>query len=170
VVLVGMPGTGKSTTGRRLARTLGVPFADSDTLVERQAGRSVSEIFAEAGEAAFRELEAGVIRAALVDFTGVLALGGGAVTDAGVRGALADARVPVVLLQASVPTLLARVGDGQHRPLLSADPQTRLAELAADREADYARCATWTVLTDRRTPGQVAAQIAAQLRPQAAAQ
>jgi shikimate kinase len=166
VVLVGMPGTGKSTTGRRLGRILGVPFADSDALVEREAGRTVTQMFAETGEAAFRAVESAVVRAALVDFDGVLALGGGAVTDAGVRRALAESRAPVVLLRASVPTLLARVGDAEHRPLLSGDAATRLAELAADRAAGYAECATLTVPTDHRTPGQVAAQIAERLRTQ----
>jgi shikimate kinase len=161
-----MPGTGKTTTGRRLAKILSVPFADSDMLVERQAGRTVAELFEQAGEAAFRAIEAAAVRAALVDFDGVLALGGGAVTDRATRDALAGAAVPVVLLRASVSTLARRVGDGQHRPLLVDDPVARLTQLSADREEAYAGSATLTVQTDGRTPGQVAAQIAARLHDQ----
>ena len=169
VVLVGMPGAGKTTTGRRLAKILAVPFADSDALVELRTGRTVAELFAESGEAGFREQEAAAVGRALADFDGVLALGGGAVTDPGVRRALADSGVPVVLLRAAVETLAVRVGDGHDRPLLGGNPTERLTTLSNDRAAAYAECATLTVHTDRRTPGQVAAQIAARLHEQAAA-
>ena len=85
VVLVGLPGSGKSSVGAELARRLGVAFADSDELVEAQTGRSVGEIFAQQGEPVFRQLEADLIAAALGSFDGVLALGGGAVTTESVR-------------------------------------------------------------------------------------
>lgn len=166
-VLVGMPGTGKTTTGRRLAKILAVPFADSDALVELQSGRTVAELFAGSGEPEFRARERTAIRAALNDFDGVLALGGGAVTDAETRRALVAAGVPVVLLRAAITTLVDRVGDGHVRPLLGGDTAERLTRLSAEREAAYAECATVTVHTDRRTPGQVAAQIAARLHEQA---
>ncbi len=163
VVLVGLPGSGKSTSGRRLARMLAVPFADSDDLVEAGAGRPVVTIFAESGEAAFRALEADAIAAALADFDGVLALGGGAVTTAHTRAALADGAIPVVVLSASVQTLTERVGDGHTRPLLAADARQRLNTLAAERGPVYEELATFTVDTDTRTPGQVASVIAARL-------
>lgn len=163
VVLVGLPGTGKSTSGRRLAKILDVPFADSDDLVEASAGRSVQEIFADTGEAAFRATEAAAVAAALAEFPGVLALGGGALTTPDVRDALATAGVPVVVLRAGLDTLAARVGDGRTRPLLTGDPAGRLAELDRDRSALYAQVATFTVDTDGRTPGQVAATVAARL-------
>ena len=88
VVLVGLPGAGKSTTGRRLAKILCVPFADSDDLVEARAGRSVRDIFATDGEAAFRALEAEAVADALTGFDGVLSLGGGAVLHPPTRAAL----------------------------------------------------------------------------------
>ena len=166
VVLVGMPGSGKTTTGRRLAKILGVPFADSDVLVERRTGHTVAELFAESGEPAFRAQESATVRAALTDFDGVLALGGGAVTEDGTRRALAESGVPVVLLRAGVATLAARVGDGHVRPVLAGDTVQRLTQLAADREALYAECASLAVHTDGHTPGQVAAQIAARLAAQ----
>jgi shikimate kinase len=162
-VLVGLPGAGKSTTGRRLAKILAVPFADSDDLVEAAAGRTVAQIFAESGEAEFRAAESAAIVAALVGFDGVLALGGGALGAPVTREAIAASGVPVAVLRASIDTLRARVGDGRTRPLLADDPPARLTVLAAERAPVYDALATFTVDTDDRTPGQVAATIAARL-------
>ena len=163
VVLVGLPGAGKTTTGRRLARILAVPFADSDELVEAATGRSVADLFARDGEPAFRAAEAQAISAALHDFDGVLSLGGGAVMTESTRSALAASAVPVVLLRSQLPTLVARVGDATSRPLLTDAPAQRLDELAGQRSPVYAELATLVVDTDNRTPGQVASQIAARL-------
>ncbi|MDQ6851383.1 MAG: shikimate kinase [Actinomycetota bacterium] len=163
VVLVGLPGAGKSTTGRRLAKILVLPFADSDDLVEAATGRRVREIFAESGEPAFRSAEGAAIRAAMSDFDGVLSLGGGALTVRETRDAVASSGVPVVLLEAPVPTLTARVGDGASRPLLADDPARQLALLAEQRRPAYIALATLRVDTTHRTPGQVASLIAARL-------
>jgi shikimate kinase len=163
VVLVGLPGAGKSATGRRLAKILAVPFADSDDLVERATGRTVAELFAGSGEAAFRAAEEAAITAALGEFSGVLALGGGALTTPTTRTALRGSGVPVVLLRAALATLGARVGTGQTRPLLAEDPPARLAQLADARAPLYDDVATFAVDTDGRTAAQVAATIAARL-------
>jgi shikimate kinase len=164
VVLVGLPGTGKSTSGRRLAKIMCVPFVDSDDLVEAAEGRTVREIFDADGEAAFRAAECAAITDCLAgDFDGVLSLGGGAVVHPATRAAVAASGVPVAVLRAATDTLLARVGDGRTRPLLSADPAGRLQTLAAERTPIYDSIATITVDTDQRTPGQVAAHIAARL-------
>lgn len=167
VVLVGLPGAGKSTTGRRLAKILGVPFADSDHLVESATGCSVPEIFAAEGEAGFRRLEAAAIAAALDGFNGVLALGGGALTTQATREAIAASGVAVAYLRANLATLASRIGDGGNRPLLADDPRARLAVLDEQRAPLYAAAATFTLETDNRTPGQVAAQIAARLHERA---
>ena len=159
-VLIGLPGTGKTTTGRRLATKLTLPFADSDALVETRAGRSVQEVFATDGETAFRDLEADVIREALAGFGGVLALGGGAVLTDSTRAALVSSGVPVVLLRSSVRTLNRRVGDGRGRPLLAGNPYARLSALAAAREPLYRQLATHVVTTDRRSSSRVAIEIA----------
>lgn len=169
VVLVGLPGAGKSTTGRRLAKIMAVPFADSDELVEQAAGRRVGDIFAESGEAEFRRIEADTVASALSWFDGVLALGGGAVTTAETRQRLAASATPVVLLTAPVPTLVRRVGDGRTRPLLAGDPAGRLAVLAAEREPVYRELAAFVIDTDRRSPGKVAASVAARLHERARA-
>ena len=163
VVLVGLPGAGKSTSGRRLAKILALPFADSDDLVEAADGRAVRDIFAAAGESAFRDVEARTIATALSDFDGVLALGGGALTTTATRSALLSGDVPVVVLRAELATLGARIGDARTRPLLSTDPAGRLAALAAERGPLYDEVATFVVDTDGRTPGQVAATVAARL-------
>jgi shikimate kinase len=164
VVLVGLPGAGKSTSGRRLAKILCLEFADSDDLIEAATGRTVPAIFAESGEAAFRAAEYAAIIDAFADgFDGVLSLGGGAVTHEPTREAVAASDIPVVMLHAPLETLLVRVGDGRTRPLLSDDPATRLAALAAERQPIYNALATLSVDTEHRTPGQVAAHIASRL-------
>lgn len=162
-VLIGLPGTGKTSTGRRLAKILVVPFADSDDLVAAAAGRTVQTIFAESGEASFRAAECVAVLRALHDFDGVLSLGGGALNHPDTRAGLADSAVPVVVLRARHETLLARVGDGTSRPLLVGDPSARLAELARERGARYEHAAAFGVDTDGKSPGQVAATIAARL-------
>jgi shikimate kinase len=163
VVLVGLPGAGKSTTGRRLAKILAVPFADSDELIEAAQGRSVAQLIVDGGEPAFRVAEADAVAGALTGFGGVLALGGGALGAPATRAAIADSGVPVVVLRAAVDTLRVRVGDARTRPLLAKDPAERLTVLAAERAPLYDALATFTVDTDDRTPGQVAATIAALL-------
>src|SRR2546423_6658870 len=163
VLLVGLPGAGKSTTGRRLAKILAVPFADSDDVVEAAQGRTVREIFADSGEVAFRVLERDAVIESLDSFDGVLSLGGGALSAPETRAALIASGVPVVFLDAPVATLLARVGDGRTRPLLTDDPERRLAALAEQRRPFYVEVAKLHVDTASRTPGQVASLIAARL-------
>lgn len=164
VVLVGLPGAGKSTSGRRLAKIMSVPFTDSDDLVEAAEGRTVRDIFATDGEAAFRKAESEAITDHLArGADGVLSLGGGALLNPATRAAVAACGIPVAVLRADLRTLVARVGDGRTRPLLADDPPARLAELAAQRQPIYDSVATLTVDTDHRTPGQVAAHIAARL-------
>lgn len=162
-VLVGLPGAGKSTTGRRLAKILAVPFADSDVLIEQREQTSITDLFSQFGEPAYRQIEAAVICAALESFDGVLSVGGGALTTAATRAALTASAVPVVYLRATLDQLSQRVGTARTRPLLVENPEARLAVLAAERAATYDELATITVDTDGRTPGQVAATVAARL-------
>lgn len=162
-MLVGLPGAGKSTTGRRLAKILAAPFADSDALVEECEGASVGELFASIGEAGYRAIEAAVIASALETFDGVLSLGGGALTTQATRDAITASGVPVVYLRTTLDQLSQRIGDGRTRPLLSGNPEERLAVLSAERAPTYDELATITVDTDGRTPGQVAATVAARL-------
>lgn len=159
VVLVGLPGAGKSSVGKALAARLGVAFADSDELIAQQTGRSVSEIFRHQGEPAFRRLEADMIAEALGGFDGVLALGGGAVTTESVRQDLAASGVPVVLLTAPHSELSHRMSGTAHRPLLAGDAAARLAALAEARDGLYVEVASVTVDTGGRTVAEVAAAL-----------
>jgi shikimate kinase len=142
MVVVGLPGAGKTSAGRRSARRLGVEFADSDALIEARFGASVSDIFATRGEAEFRSIEAEVIAEALQTFSGVLALGGGAVTTPAVRDALRSSGVTVVHLATTLASALARIGDGSSRPLLRDDPAGKLAALAQVRTPLYEAVST----------------------------
>src|SRR5690349_16054991 len=108
VVLVGPPGAGKSTVGQLLAERRGVEFRDTDCDVEAAAGVSISDIFIEQGEAAFRALERDAVRRALDEHDGVVALGGGAVTDAATRASLAGHRV--VFLDVGLASASGRIG------------------------------------------------------------
>jgi len=143
--LVGMPGCGKSTVGRHLARQLGLRFVDSDTQIERRIGQPIRDFFGEQGEDAFRDIEQDVIDE-LTQQTGcVLATGGGAVLRPSSRDAL-HSRTHVFYLRSTAEELFRRLRHDTHRPLLQvADPQTRLRELYRERDPLYRRTAHFIV-------------------------
>ena len=161
IVIVGAPGAGKSTVGRRLARRWGVSFRDSDQMVEAEAGKSVADIFVDEGEASFRARERDVIAKALDDPDGVLALGGGAVLDESTRARLEQA--PCVWLRVGVGEAAKRVGLNTSRPLLLGNVRGTLMALLDERTPLYEEVATWTVDTDGRTVDEVVEAVAAQV-------
>lgn len=148
VVLVGAPGSGKTTIGRRLAERLGVGFRDSDADVELVAGKPIRDIFVDDGESAFRELERAAVAAALDEHDGVLALGGGAVLDAGTRRRLD--RHHVVFLDVGLTDAAARTGMNRDRPLLLLNPRAELKRMLDERRPLYLSVATSTVDTAGR--------------------
>ena len=156
IVLVGFMGAGKTTVGRLLAAKLGVPFTDSDHVIEQRAGKPIARIFADDGEPAFRQLEHEVIVDRLRGADAVLALGGGAAARADTRAALAAAGVPVVYLRVSYAEAMRRVGGDRGRPMLA---RTDVARLHEDRDPLYARAATWSVDADGRSPEEIAGAI-----------
>jgi shikimate kinase len=156
IVLVGAPGSGKSTVGPLLAQALGVPFADVDAVLEERTGKSVAEIFADDGEPAFRALEESTTAELLRD-PGVLSLGGGAVMSATTRAALRGHRV--VWLQVSAATAVKRVGLNEARPLLLGNVRGRLIKLLNERTPLYAEVATEAVATDDVEPAEIVARI-----------
>lgn len=159
---MGLPGAGKSTIGRRLAKALGVEMLDTDAAIEARTGRSIADIFATDGEAEFRRIEEDVVRAALADHDGVLSLGGGAVTSAGVRDALAGHTV--VFLEISAAEGVRRTGGSTVRPLLAGPGRAeKFRELMAQRVPLYRRLATIRVNTNRRNPGAVVRYIVSRL-------
>ena len=138
VALVGMMGAGKTAIGRKLAERLGAPFVDADEEIEAAAGCTIADIFAEHGEAYFRDGERRVIARLLDQGPSVLATGGGAITHPPTRALLKDGAV-TVWLKADFETLWARVSKRGHRPLLrTEDPQGTLKRLMAEREPAYA--------------------------------
>jgi shikimate kinase len=160
-VLVGPPGAGKTTVGRRLAARLGVGFRDTDTDVEAAAGSPVYDVFIDQGEEAFRALERAAVATALVEHDGVLALGGGSVLDAGTRSLLGAERV--VFLDVGVAQAARRVGFARDRPLLIGNPRGQWLRLMGDRRPFYEEVATVTISTDSGTPDEIVEQVVASI-------
>lgn len=140
VVLMGPPGAGKTTVGRELAEALDVDFVDTDHRIEERAGISITDIFLERGEAAFRELEEQVVAEELTRHAGVLALGGGAVLAPATQEALAGHTV--VYLEVSVGEAAKRAGLDAPRPVLGMNPRSALVKLLNQRRPIYERLAT----------------------------
>ncbi|MDQ4006516.1 MAG: shikimate kinase [Actinomycetota bacterium] len=165
VVLVGPPGSGKTTVGTLLAQRLGADLRDTDADIVANAGQEVSEIFVDRGEAAFRAMEREAVRTALEQHTGVLALGGGAVLDSDTRHLLRGHRV--VFLTVSLSDAVRRVGLGASRPLLLGNVRGRLKALLDERYPLYREVATLTVDTDGRTPDDIADEVGKHLAEEA---
>jgi shikimate kinase len=157
VVIIGPPGSGKTTVGRVVATLLAVELRDTDHEIEVHAGRSISDIFVDQGEPAFRELERAEVASALSSHRGVLSLGGGAVMDPATAAALAGHTV--VFLDVGIADAATRVGFNQSRPLLVVNPRAQWTKMMDVRRPTYERLATFTVLTTGRTPQDIAAEV-----------
>ena len=163
LALVGLPGSGKTTVGRQLARRLGVAFDDSDLVLERQLGCSIREYFSREGEERFRDLEEQILDQLTQTHVGVLATGGGSVLRAANRRHLHE-RMKVVYLRSTPEDLFKRLRHDQTRPLLQvADPLTRLRELYAQRDPFYAEAAHFALDTGRPSVSALVNLIMAQL-------
>jgi shikimate kinase len=156
LALVGMPGCGKSTVARHLARQLGLRFADSDAEIERRTGMPIKAFFAERGEDAFRDVEQDVVLALSEQDGIVLATGGGAVLRPSNRDAL-HSHMHVFYLRSTPEELHRRLRHDTHRPLLQvADPLRRLRELYRERDPLYRRTAHFVVESARPSvPGLI---------------
>jgi len=138
IVLVGLMGCGKSSVGRRLASRLGLGFVDADEEIERVAAKSIVEIFADHGEAYFRDGERRVIARLLSTGPQILATGGGAFINPDTRAKIRERGVSV-WLRAELPVLMRRVSKRDTRPLLkSGDPEATMRDLMANRYPIYA--------------------------------
>jgi shikimate kinase len=157
VVLVGPPGSGKSTIGRRLAKALDVPWHDTDDAIESLAGQPISDIFVDHGEERFRELERAEVLRALTEQDGVVSLGGGAPMDLDTQSALSGHTV--VFLDVGIADAARRVGFDASRPLLMVNPRASWTRMMNERRPTYERLATVRVDTAGRKPAAVVQEI-----------
>ena len=163
ISLIGLPGSGKSTVGRQLARRSDVPVFDSDHVIEQQLGCSIRDYFEREGEAAFRDIEESVIDQLTQHPTGVLSTGGGVVLRPANRQHL-HARTHVVYLRSSPDELFRRLRHDTQRPLLQvADPLSRLRDLYAQRDPLYRETAHFIVETGRPSVATLVNMIQMQL-------
>lgn len=167
LILVGLPGAGKSAVGWGLARVLAAPFVDIDALIEEEAGTSVSQVFAEHGESVFRDLERLAVERALAGEPAVLAPGGGwAAQQSNLASVVGTAFT--IYLETDVEAAAARtLADGPTRPLLTGPNRAlELADLLRKRERFYSRCDA-AVRTQGRTVQEVVREVAALARGEA---
>jgi len=161
LVLVGPPGSGKSTVARLVAERWGTAWRDTDEDIEASSGTRIGDIFIDQGEAHFRALEAAAVAAALTEHDGVLAVGGGAVLDENTR-ALLDS-VVVVFLDVGITDAAKRIGFNRDRPLLLGNPRAQWIRLMEARRPLYEQIATHTVTTDGKSADEVAADVVARV-------
>ncbi len=163
ISLIGLPGSGKSTVGRQLARRLQVPFLDSDHVIEQRLGCSIREYFEQEGEARFRDVEAEVLNDLTQQPCGVLSTGGGIVLREANRIHLRE-RTQVVYLNSTPEELFRRLKHDKSRPLLQvADPLGKLRDLHAQRDPLYRETARFNIDTGRPSVASLVNMIVSQL-------
>jgi shikimate kinase len=163
IALVGLPGSGKSTVGRQLARRLDLPFQDSDHVIEQRLGCSIRDFFAREGEAAFRDVEEAVIGELTQGPAIVLATGGGTVLRPANRQRLREAG-SVIYLRSTPEEVFRRVRHDAKRPLLQVeDPMQRLRDLYDERDPLYRETAHFVVETGRPSVSRLVNMVLMQL-------
>ncbi len=164
IVLIGPPGAGKSSIGKALAKEISAAFIDSDSEIERIAGKKISDIFVEEGESAFRKVEVGVVTQILESFEGVIALGGGAPINIAIQEVLTGVDYPVIFIDVSISQAANRIGFNKDRPLLLINPRQQWMNLMSERRPIYEKLATQTVVSDSMKPHEVARLICEKLK------
>jgi shikimate kinase len=159
IVLIGAPGSGKTTVGVGLAAHLQWPFVDTDALIEMKESKRITDIFVDEGEEYFREIEFKVLQEVLLEPSAVISLGGGAPISQRAQEALLASESSIVFLDVSLATAAPRVGFNRDRPLLLGNPRAQWQELMNVRRPIYESLAQHQVVTDKLTPTQAATAI-----------
>ena len=164
IVLIGAPGSGKSTVGVALAAHLQWPFVDTDTLIELKESKKITDLFVENGEEYFRSAEFETLKEVLQEDSAVISLGGGAPISIPAQEALSSSNSTIVFLDVSLATAAPRVGFNRDRPLLLGNPRAQWQALSDQRRPIYEKLATQSIKVDDMTVDEIIAIIESNLR------
>ena len=159
IILIGPPGSGKSSVGRQLHKITGLDFVDTDSLIEEREGSSISDIFLEQGEPYFRKIEEEIVGQTLDSSKGIVSLGGGSILSGAIQDKLAGVKNSVIYLEVSISNAAPRVGFNKERPLLVGNPRAKWQSLMEARRPIYEALSGHKISTDNKKPNQVAEEI-----------
>jgi shikimate kinase len=163
IVLIGAPGSGKSTVGMALAAHLQWPFVDTDALIELKESKKITDLFVDNGEEYFRAVEFETLQEVLQEPSAVISLGGGAPISQGAQAALLSSDSIIVFLDVSLATAAPRVGFNRDRPLLLGNPRAQWQALSDQRRPIYEKVATQSIKVDDMTVDEIIAIIESML-------
>ena len=155
IVLIGAPGSGKSTVGVALAAHLRWPFVDTDALIEMKESKKITDLFVENGEGYFRAVEFETLQEVLKEELAVISLGGGAPISERAQEALLSSESIIVFLDVSLATAAPRVGFNRDRPLLLGNPRAQWQSLSEQRRPIYEKLATQSIKVDDMTVDEI---------------
>ena len=159
IVLIGAPGSGKSTVGHALAAHLQWPFIDTDELIELKANKRITDIFVVDGEEIFRAMEFETLKEVLQESSAVISLGGGAPISPQAQDELKKSGSTIIFLDVSLATAAPRVGFNRDRPLLLGNPRAQWQALSDKRRPIYEDLATHAVKVDDMNVDEIVAVI-----------
>jgi len=163
IVLIGAPGSGKSTVGMALAAHLQWPFVDTDALIELKESKKITDLFVDNGEEYFRAVEFETLKEVLQETSAVISLGGGAPISQSAQSALLSCDSMIVFLDVSLATAAPRVGFNRDRPLLLGNPRAQWQALSDQRRPIYEQLATLSIKVDDVTVDEIIAIIESSL-------
>jgi len=163
IVLIGAPGSGKSTVGMALAAHLQWPFVDTDALIELKESKKITDLFVDNGEEYFRAVEFETLKEVLQETSAVISLGGGAPISQSAQSALLSSDSMIVFLDVSLATAAPRVGFNRDRPLLLGNPRAQWQALSDQRRPIYEQLATLSIKVDDMTVDEIIAIIESRL-------
>jgi shikimate kinase len=164
IVLIGAPGSGKSTVGVALAAHLQWPFVDTDALIELKESKKITDLFVDNGEEYFRHVEFETLKEVLEETSAVISLGGGAPISQPAQDALVASDSTIVFLDVALATAAPRVGFNRDRPLLLGNPRAQWQALSDQRRPIYEKLATQSIKVDDMTVDEIIAIIESSLR------